>query len=182
MKGKRVEKIVKIIILIVCVLFLLMVLWPAIFGFRRHPSGLHSNYLARRMEAMSYYLTQYYNENDSKDEVKISEVVQFLASDCDNFSKYTFSGKQKQSLPCDPIYFYLPKELKSDSPTIIAYSGPIQENNNKEYRAVLFLNGNNMNAIRIENRQIEHVLGVDQLRRASMPDLYIQLPPRNPRR
>lgn len=178
MEGKRVEKIVKITIFIVCVLFLLMVLWPAIFGYRRHPSGLHSNYLARRMETMFQYFEQYYNENNSKDEVKASEVVQFLANDCDKFSKYTFSGEQKQSLHSDPIYFCLPKELKSDFPTIIAYSGPIQEKNKKMYRTVLFLNGNDIKAISIENRYIEYVLGVEQLRRASKPDLYIQLPPR----
>lgn len=176
MEGKRVEKIVKITIFIVCILFLLMILMPAFQKTRRYPN---SNYLAHYMQIMSQSLTQYYNENNLKDEIKVSDVVHFLANDCDFFSRYAFTEVQKQQpLRCYPIYFCLPEKLKSDFPTIIAYSGPIQDYNKKMYRVVLILNGNNMSSITIENHKFEKVLSNDQLEVTRNADLYIQLPPR----
>ncbi|MBN1974579.1 MAG: hypothetical protein JW787_13145 [Sedimentisphaerales bacterium] len=125
------------------------------------------------VDLMSDCLTVYYeNSTVTGQDIETSEVVSFFENGCDSFSLHVFSKKPEKINKYDfGVFLLLPKELKSLSPTIIAYTTPI-EKEKRIYRIALFLNGTNMTAVTMDSYAFDKVLGIDKLEKDSMPDFY----------
>ena len=122
---------------------------------------------------MSDYLTVYYeNSKELGKDIEISEVIGFFENKCDPFSLNIFSKKPEKMSKYDfGVFLLLPRELKSTTPTIIAYTTPI-EKEKRIYRIVLFLNGTKMTAIAMDNYSLGKIFGIDKLVKDSAPDFY----------
>ena len=125
------------------------------------------------IEVMSKYLFEYYERNRASNKAPdMSDVVNFLENDCGNFSDYLFVHKPKTLGKYDfGVYLILPSELKSDAPTIIAYTTPL-EKQKYIYRVALFLYGTEMSVILIENYNFEKMLDLNKLEETQAIGFY----------
>jgi hypothetical protein len=153
-------KIHNLIILFICCLILVAIGVSALIPWRPKPILA---FAVTGLQEMSTYLSDYYeNATKSGKDIQTSDVVKYLENDCDALSLFIFSQEPASSYGSPfnfGIYLCLPKQLKSESPTIIAYTKPIKIDSRRIYRAVLFLNGTKMTAIDIRNYDFEKVLG-----------------------
>jgi hypothetical protein len=130
---------------------------------------------------MSEYLTSYYENTDvSSDGIKTPEILHFLQNECGGFSTHVFS-----QIPFDVpfgtpnnfgVYLCLPKELNSETPTIIAYTTPIEYKKYPHFMAVLFLSGTDLIALRmLDDVYLRKILNKYKTDEAKPPDFYFLL-------
>ena len=141
-----------------------------------HPIHSASSNAIGALKAISAYIGTYYeNAAKSGEDIQTANISKYLESECDGLSSHIFLQEPASTYgsPMNVgIYLCLPKVLKCESPTVIAYTEPIEENKMRASRAVLFLNETTMVAIEIDSYHFSQVLNNNA---KVTPDFYFCL-------
>jgi len=131
-----------------------------------------------KCEIIAIFLKKYYAELYKKGEkTQVADIVQFIENQR-TIRALGFSSQAPVAPYLSPldfgVYLLLPEKLKSDLPTLIAYTTRIKRQWKKQeqfLRIGLFLTGTDINVVTLPSEVLEKIVGEQTIKQAE-PDIY----------